>query len=133
MHSRLGYLPQLPEGPHPSRCAHLDPCTVNMAFLVTIGNIGYGRNPPCEDQANAAWKKTATQKERMLLMGSHANLRKRKAVISSSDSSGRSGSSGGGWSRKGRQRVLQVGQTGGCADNATCFLWRSACDSATPW
>lgn len=57
----------------------------------------------------------------MLLKGSHANFRKRRAAISSSDGSGSSGSSGNGG------RLVQEGQTEvACAlllaDNATCFF-----------
>jgi hypothetical protein len=59
---------------------HLAPCSVRVAFFVMIGNRGWGRALRCVDQAKAVWKNTVVQNAMMLLNGSHANFRKRRAV-----------------------------------------------------
>jgi len=51
-----------------------------MALRVMMGSRGFGSQVRCEGQLKARWKNRATQKEMMLLNGSHANFRKRSAA-----------------------------------------------------
>jgi hypothetical protein len=44
-----------------------------------MGSSGLGSGLPVEGQLKARWKASATQKVMMLLKGSHANFRKRRA------------------------------------------------------